>query len=511
MVREQQPANHETSENVKQMSQDMKWVKDKVTEIESFMPFIKTPDQDKIAALKSEVELNKNEAQRAKESEQKAHESASAAAAQLADKIRLLDEVKAQLRLREQQLEAETLAHERSAHDRDRRWEDVQKAAHEREFELQEVHRATQNRVDRLQERLEESQHRIHQLQELLNEQDREAQKWKEMLKEKELTAQKWEDMYREADVALKAENKCSETLASLQVEAREKDDAIRECENKLRALNEECNSWKVRHSYLELQIDQKTTEIAELHKQAEQAAQEAQLRKLEIGQLTERLGRERAERVREQRETEAQLGDLGAQRVYLEDQRLQLRERLEDGLSERLRSLGEREAALAMREASIAQGELSAMQERDSCKQELDQRQERIQELERQVAEQREQQRSRYTDCEKENRALKQTLQEQKLMLFSLESQLHREQAIMNFLTPGELLKMTKKEAGETTVHENALLLLRNHHLQTEVREVRWHNDVMRRHLPHSIWESVAKELTRPLPVREPATGIRC
>mmetsp|Transcript_56871 Transcript_56871/g.176374 ORF Transcript_56871/g.176374 Transcript_56871/m.176374 type:complete len:136 (-) Transcript_56871:349-756(-) len=126
-------------------------------------------------------------------------------------------------------------------------------------------------------------------------------------------------------------------------------------------------------------------------------------------------------------------------------------------------------------------------------------------QELRALSEEQREKQR-RHADSDKENRYLKQAVQEQKNMLHDLRSQLHREETRATFLTPGEYIRMAKKQEGDTFAHENAELKMRNFGLDTELKELRWHNEVMRRHLPQSEWDRVVQELvSQPLPVREP------
>merc|ERR1712129_499463 len=100
------------------------------------------------------------------------------------------------------------------------------------------------------------------------------------------------------------------------------------------------------------------------------------------------------------------------------------------------------------------------------------------------------------------ENRSLKITVQEQKGMLFDLESQLHREQTISNFITPGEFIRLAKRQEGELYARDDADLRQKNFGLETEVQQVRWHNEIMKMPLPRSAWEEVAKEVNaQPLP----------
>merc|ERR1719253_752667 len=158
-------------------------------------------------------------------------------------------------------------------------------------------------------------------------------------------------------------------------------------------------------------------------------------------------------------------------------------------------------------RAADLEQAHAEADQKRAEWEQ---QRQEIEQQLERQRQEldcqaKTQQKQQKHADHEKENRSLKQTMQDQKTELFNLESQLHREQCASSYITPGEFLRMAKKHEGELFAHENSALKLRAANLEAEVREVRWHNELMRKPLPRSEWEAVAKELqaqTLPPPV---------
>merc|ERR1711957_848216 len=144
----------------------------------------------------------------------------------------------------------------------------------------------------------------------------------------------------------------------------------------------------------------------------------------------------------------------------------------------------------------------------------------EKVQELEQQVKEQqdkfeeldrqaREIQKTTHND--KENRVLKQTVQDQKNMLFDLESQLHREKTVATFLNPGEHVELVKKQENESFAHENAQCKMKLFGLETDNRQLRFHNDLLRKHLPRQAQVAVCKEMhAQPLPpnVQEPVAA---
>merc|ERR1719277_418874 len=173
-----------------------------------------------------------------------------------------------------------------------------------------------------------------------------------------------------------------------------------------------------------------------------------------------------------------------------------------EDQLTDREQRL--HEAELAVRDLDRGQKELQ--RHRADFEQQVQEREQQFQrerqEFEQQVKEGRERHR-KYGDSDKENRALKQTLQDQKNHLFDLESQLNREQTVATFITPGEFIKMAKKLEPETAAHDLATLKVRHANLEIELKEVRWHNEVLRKNLPHAAREAVSMELhAKPLPM---------
>merc|ERR1711920_904707 len=93
----------------------------------------------------------------------------------------------------------------------------------------------------------------------------------------------------------------------------------------------------------------------------------------------------------------------------------------------------------------------------------------------------------------------------EQKRLLFELDRQLQREKTAASIATPSEFTKIMRRLDSEGFMHEIAELRLANAGLQTELKEVRWHHDVMQKYLPPTAREAVARELiAQPLPLHE-------
>lgn len=257
-------------------------------------------------------------------------------------------------------------------------------------------------------------------------------------------------------------ESQCEEPLKELQrlkshlAEVQQTQDTSRtELEAKFKAANDQCNAYRVRQTLLQQQTDQKTSENAELREELDQKL-------AEISQLQQRRDLENAALLQDKNLSESRLSDMNGRFQALEIEHRALQEECrQQEQRERLHKCTDNEkVARPVR----AKGE------------------------------------------EEENRSLKQTVQEQKSLLFDLQSQLHREQAIANLIMPGEYTKMAKKQEGDLA-RDNAELKLRNFSLETEIKEVWWHNEVLRKHLPRAVWGLVSKELhALPLPVREPA-----
>jgi len=70
---------------------------------------------------------------------------------------------------------------------------------------------------------------------------------------------------------------------------------------------------------------------------------------------------------------------------------------------------------------------------------------------------------RDRSFQAEKENKKLRETVQEQKRVLSDLESELRQERNVASLPKPGDYLRMVKKHEGEGFARDNALLKLRN------------------------------------------------
>jgi len=347
-----------------------------------------------------------------------------------------------------------------------------------------------------------------------------------------------------QAEAARAAVSESTNLASHWEGECQKKDARIVDLERKMKTVNDQCNTYKVRHTALENQVDQKRLENDKIREQFERLS-------LENSQMRERLEMENAALIQEKQELEASLADVNGrfQAANIEHRALQ-EEALQQVRDISRRDADSRAAAsaaaaaqrerretaqitaqLEARERAVAakEHELVAMRHRaadlEHAHTEMDQQrgemalkraelEQQRQEMEQQFERQRQeldsqvktqQKTAKHADHEKENRSLKQTMQDQKTELFNLESQLHREQCASSYITPGEFLRMAKKHEGELFAHENSALKLRAANLEAEVREVRWHNELVRKHLPRSEWEAVAKELqaqTLPPPV---------
>merc|ERR1712176_1081254 len=108
----------------------------------------------------------------------------------------------------------------------------------------------------------------------------------------------------------------------------------------------------------------------------------------------------------------------------------------------------------------------------------------------------------------EKENQNLNQVVGEQKHLLSELERQLHRETIATGLATPGDFAKVSRKLDKDGVMHENGVLRLEIVGLQTEVKQLHAHNDLLLKHLPVHARANVAQELNaQPLPLRDIAT----
>eukprot|EP00419_Tripos_fusus_P034615 CAMPEP_0172777720 /NCGR_PEP_ID=MMETSP1074-20121228/201542_1 /TAXON_ID=2916 /ORGANISM="Ceratium fusus, Strain PA161109" /LENGTH=735 /DNA_ID=CAMNT_0013614649 /DNA_START=97 /DNA_END=2304 /DNA_ORIENTATION=+ len=280
--------------------------------------------------------------------------------------------------------------------------------------------------------------------------------------------------------------------------EARGADTA--DLERKLKESGEECNTYRVRFSHLQFQIDQQTDElqrrIAEATRLQERLDLEAQERRALETRLSTANGHYQTLSMehRSLQEQVEQKNKMHDQKLDSLDHSIRLREQQ---VAELESDVATRQRALIAKEEEFAKTEL-AMKDQHREKEQLTLDQEN---LEKECQEMREKQR-KLLESDKENRSLKATVQEQKGLLFDLESQLHREQTISNFITPGEFIRLAKKQEGELYAHDNADLRLKNFGLETDVQQVRWHNEVMKKHLPRSAWAEVSKDMnSQPLP----------
>jgi len=317
-------------------------------------------------------------------------------------------------------------------------------------------------------------------------------------------------------------------------------------CVEDLEAKN---GALKARQCQVEKQLDDKSAECEVLHEQVRARDLEVNQKKLEYAKLREQFEHSElqvAALTQEKCDVEARLCDVNGRYQSLEIEYRTLQEQRrnqevqqqqqeysfgareaqllqrEEEMLERVREISTREQRLAVREQRAHEAEL-AVRNLDRCQEDLQRQradiqrqqadyeqqvQEREQQFERerqefeqQMKEGRERHR-KYGDSDKENRALKQTVQDQKTALFDLQDQIKREQTVATFITPGEWIKMAKKLEPETAAQELSTIKIRHTNLEIELKEVRWHNEVMRKHLPLAARDAVSKELhAQPLP----------
>jgi len=98
--------------------------------------------------------------------------------------------------------------------------------------------------------------------------------------------------------------------------------------------------------------------------------------------------------------------------------------------------------------------------------------------------------------EAERENRRLRDAVQEQREGLFKTEGLLRQEQTAMNFPTPGEFIKMARKHETETHAHSNADMKLRIFGLEREVMEVKNFNEALHKNMPIAALEAVETEI---------------
>jgi len=401
------------------------------------------------------------------------------------------EEILRQLRKTEQQLQEEAAGHERARQG----VESFQQTLAQSKAQLEEHQKHASLREVELLDRLQASEVDVRERQDQLEQAQRAAMCSQQQLEERE---EELLELRRSSEEELLELRRSSEDASSIaHDEARES--AIGDFQQKLKESCEECNTFKVRFSHLQLQIDQRTDEL--------------QQRTTEVSLLQERLDIE----AQEKRALETRLSAANGLNQTLSMENRSLQEQVEQNhktheqkdlgvrlkeqqLAELESDVAEQQRALIAKEEKFAKTEL-AMQDQDLEREQLALDQEN---LEKERQEMRDKHR-KFLESDKENRSLKATVQEQKGMLFDLESQLHREQTISNFITPGEFIRLAKKQEGELYAHDNADLRLKNFGLETEVQQVRWHNEVMKKHLPRSAWAEVAKEVNaKPLPTNQ-------
>jgi len=140
-------------------------------------------------------------------------------------------------------------------------------------------------------------------------------------------------------------------------------------------------------------------------------------------------------------------------------------------------------------------------------------QREESTAQLERQKKEmlrQAEEQQAKYRkscSTDKENKQMRQTIQQQKKSLWDLEGQLHKERMVAAFLTPGEYARVAKNYHRENDLPQRcSLLTAQNSNLMHEVDKLTRLNDVLRKYMPEDARQRAAMELDVPNTSAQPS-----
>lgn len=257
--------------------------------------------------------------------------------------------------------------------------------------------------------------------------------------------------------------------------------------ERQLQSAREQRSRCKSHHDRLSRELEELREETDELRQKRDWQNEERQRLRATLSDLSSRHQALEAEH--------RALLDQPVWREHVASSREAQLQYREDELAEQMRRMEQRQQSLDAREEQLVEMGRAARELGEKEAEFKQKQQEWEQQLER---------RQQKSEVNKENRRLSEMVQEQKILRSSLEAQLQRVQAAKSFITPGHYLKIARKHEGEKSAQENADLKAKHFGLETEVREVRRFNEVLRKHLPRCAWEAVAQEL-RALPCPAP------
>lgn len=268
------------------------------------------------------------------------------------------------------------------------------------------------------------------------------------------------------------AQASCRDSIQDLKEQNARLDHQCRSLTEENKSLQDQIGQWRIRFNTAQQNLDARTVETEE-HKrktgelQKERREQEGKLREMtKMNQAKE----QEVKKLREMRlQEEQQAIDDRSQKAQLEECNRQQQERIRY-LEDHVENLKDHAENLKeFREAAKKAGTI-----------------------------------------EKENRNLKQTIQDQKKVMHSLQSEQHKDQVSASFITPGEFFKLHQEQAEKfkSDFSKLAALESQNHQLNHDLHRARQETKILRKHLPESSKPTVETELvaTYREPVPEPA-----
>mmetsp|Transcript_100062 Transcript_100062/g.177541 ORF Transcript_100062/g.177541 Transcript_100062/m.177541 type:complete len:683 (+) Transcript_100062:59-2107(+) len=248
--------------------------------------------------------------------------------------------------------------------------------------------------------------------------------------------------------------------------------------ENK--SLHEENGQLKVRYNSLEKRFDSLTRENTELK-------------------------RKKSDLEKERREEDAKLRETTKMKQVLEQELAILREKRfeedQNAIAERNRKeakLEERDRLVQEQEKLLQQRKRDFQEQEKAFRAEISAQKERANDIEKAA--------KRIAPVEKENRNMKQAIQEQKKVMWDLQCEKSKDQMSASFITPGEFFKLhqQQEEVFKSEFTKMANLQSQVNTLEFNLKRARTEVEVLRKHIPPSVVPNVESELVAR--TREPA-----
>jgi len=352
-------------------------------------------------------------------------------------------------------------------------------------------------RVGRLEGELQQARHQLECRDNDLRDLRIELQSKDSMIKEMDQKAVEWGKGM--ASNAEKLEQECSNKVQRLQ----ELEFLSESLEQKNESLEEELSRCRERRNELETLLDESALEANKIQKKHDEQLEEMQnqladknlaLQQAQSCRASEEdFGRQKlleesaleANNMRKKNDEQmaalrTQLADRQAEHKALLQKHNDMQQSHADMQQEQERRLSvenERRSELLALEASFELEQAQQGAEIEQQKSELDVQRRAF---EQEVAEFKARDRSLQTD--KENKKLRETVQEQKRVLSDLESELRQERNMGSLPKPGDYLRMVKQREGEGFAKDNALLKLKNKNLEHNLQICQ---QAMSKHLP--------------------------